>query len=114
MQETTSETRTLYAAQLVNDNHNNWGGSAPVEDIAAAHYAVIVEREDESWVLAAANVQEVAEIIADTYTATEGYDEWVCAIHDMETCAEVKSYRGRVIVEINIDGAIASAQRFGA
>lgn len=111
MQETTNETRTLYAAQLVDEHYNGWDGSAAVEDIAAARYAVIVEREDDSWILAAANVQEVAEIIANTYTATEGYDEWVCTIHDMETCAEVKSYRGTVTVEINVDGAIASAKR---
>ena len=85
MPATPAEARERFAREIVNEHTNDWGGSAPVEKIAAARFAVVIERENDAWVLAADSVDEIAGIALSTYTGTEGYDEWVSEIWDVQT-----------------------------
>lgn len=85
----TEKDRFNLAHSLLEDHTNDWGGSDPIEKIAGSRYAVVVERDSDSWVLAAANPEAVAEIALSTYTGTEGYDEWISEVWCMDTAAQI-------------------------
>jgi hypothetical protein len=85
----TEKDRFNLAHSLLAEHRNDWGGSDPVDKIAGARYAVVVERSDDGWVLAAATPEAVAEIALSTYTGTEGYDEWISEVYSMETASQI-------------------------
>jgi hypothetical protein len=74
--------RRLDHARAILDTHssNDWDGDDAAETIAAARYAVVVERDSDAWVLAARTARDVAGIEYGTYFATEGYDEWIAGV----------------------------------
>lgn len=85
----TEKERHELAHGLLADNKNDWDGSDPIDKIAGSRFAVVVERSDDSWVLAAATPEAIAEIALSTYTGTEGYDEWIAEVWCMETCEQI-------------------------
>jgi hypothetical protein len=54
--------------------------SAGVEELTAARYAVVVQRDTERWILAASDKQALAEIELESLVGTDGYDEWVVEV----------------------------------
>jgi uncharacterized protein CbrC (UPF0167 family) len=106
---TMPETRR-HLARVLRENHtNDWNGSDPARQIAAARFAVVVERENDAWVLAADTPQDVANIALSTLTGTEGYDEWISDIWDMHTCQKIE-WSQHAAVTVEIDGHTAIAQ----
>lgn len=85
----TEKDRFNLARSLTSEHENDWAGSDPVDKIAGARYAVVVERDSDSWVLAAASAEAVAQIALSTLTGTEGYDEWISEVWCMETAKQV-------------------------
>jgi hypothetical protein len=78
------------ARALVNAwQRNDWGGGEddPVK-LADFRYAVVVQRTDDSWVVGANDATEVAVIYLNTLTGTEGYDETIEDVYDLETGQE--------------------------
>ena len=74
-----------------------------------AQYAVVVQREAESWVRAAADEQGIAEVELDCLVATEGYDEWVAEVWSL---AEQRRYAYSLRVEVRINDAVSAARAF--
>jgi hypothetical protein len=80
---------------------NEWGGSDSAEEIEAARFAVVVERDEDSWVVAAETVEDVAGIALGCLTGTEGYDEWVAEVWDVQRGEQV-AWSKRVVVRVVI------------
>lgn len=64
---------------------NNWDGGLDPEELAEYKYAVTINRDDDSWVLGANNDLDIARIHLACAFDTEGYDEWVEEIVDLDT-----------------------------
>lgn len=86
----TLDDRVKLASELLDNHHNDWDGSSTSDEIVRARYTVVVERDNDSWVRAADSVRDVARIVLDCYTGTDGYDEYVTEVYDMRTCEEVE------------------------
>jgi hypothetical protein len=106
MSNETTDRRQLAEVLHTAYDRNDWGGSASVEDLAAAKYAVIVEREDDGWILAAGSRAEVAAIYRETLSAD--YAEWIDQVVRMSD-GESVPFEARVTVEIRLDGGVGTA-----
>jgi hypothetical protein len=83
-------------------------GSATLDELLIARYAVIVGRDDDGWVLAAGNKQAVAEIELGCLVSTYGYDEWVVEVWCIGRQRRL-SYIPRVVVwidDVAVEGAL--------
>jgi hypothetical protein len=97
----TEKERHELAHSLLAEHTNDWDGSDPLDKIAGSRYAVVVERDSDSWVLAAATAEAVAQIALSTLTGTEGYDEWISEVWSMEN-AQMVQYDHDVTVTVSL------------
>lgn len=93
--------RKEFAQRVLDATHNDFGGSESAEALAEGRFIVVVEREDDSWALSAHNDQEIAGIVLGTYTGTEGYDEWVDVVYDLDNHGQPYEYEVKVSVTVN-------------
>jgi hypothetical protein len=93
-------------------SHNDWDGSIDPETLAGCRFAVVVERDDDSWVHGADSVADVAKIAIACREATEGYDEWISEVVDVATGEHV-AYQEVVTVRVSIGGETATADSLG-
>ena len=82
---TKNKTGLALAVELLDEYDRCCDCSDKAERIATSPFAVVVERDDDSWVLAAQDWHDVAKITLGCYVSTEGYDEWVGSVVDMAT-----------------------------
>jgi hypothetical protein len=73
--------------------------SATLDELLAAQYAVVVQRDRERWLVAAADKQALADIELECLVATDGYDEWVAEVWCVEGFRRV-FYSPHVMVSI--------------
>jgi hypothetical protein len=89
-----------FAQALLDEHKNDWDGSSSVDDIAAAKYAVVVSRDNDSWVVACSDADEVAQVYVGALHA-DGDVEWVDEVYEVET-GEPVQYRARTNVSVTI------------
>lgn len=80
--------REEFLQDLIEDNDNDWGGGDSLETLLESKYAVVVERDEDSWVVGAENEQDVANIALSCMHA-EYYTEYISEIYEVETCEEI-------------------------
>lgn len=80
------------ALELHEEYSNEWGGSVPAEELAAATYAVCIKRIDDGWVVAADDWQTIADIIRDCMLTDGSEVEYVDAVYHVAS-GEVVKYR---------------------
>lgn len=109
---TTKMTKRAFAREILNEwDHNEFEGGDDIGTLVDAKYAVIVERDDDSWVRAATSAEDVAGIALSCYTGTEGYDEWINSIWDLEKQEQVK-YTEETTVKVTIGDDVGEASTF--
>jgi hypothetical protein len=86
------------AASLCEEHSNEWGGGDVAEAITAAKLAVVVERDQDSWVLAAQDWDDVAGI-ALTCLHSEYETEFISEVWDVAT-GEQQTYKTNTIVTV--------------
>jgi hypothetical protein len=90
MSKTKNPTGLALAVELFMENRNDWGGSDDVEKIAAARFAVVVERDSDSWVLAAESWEDVAGIYLGCLQPDGEETEYIEAIYDVATGEQLR------------------------
>lgn len=90
------------AVDLIEQNPCEWGGNDEPEKIAAARFAVVIERDEEGWVVAADSWQDVANHALGCLSA-EYYTEWVSEVYDVAT-GDVLGHRTYNTVTVEFDG----------
>jgi hypothetical protein len=110
---TENPTGLALAIQLCEQCWNDHGANDSPEKIAAAPFAVVIERDEDSWVFAAASWEQVAGFALACLTGTEGYDEWIEDVYDVAT-GEVLSINLRTSVTLTTpDGRVYVADDTG-
>jgi hypothetical protein len=70
---------------LANSRGNDWNGGHDADELATYRYAVVIERDSDGWVIGANHATDLAQIQLDCYAGTEGYDEWIDGVYDLNT-----------------------------
>lgn len=82
------ERRRHAAAILLEHDCNEWDGSADLDTLASATFAVIMARHDDSWVVAADTAEDVAATVLGAMAYNESIDaEWVETVYSIDTGA---------------------------
>jgi hypothetical protein len=91
--------------QLLAESWTEWDGNDPPEAFTNARFAVVVERDSDQWVRAAADWQAVVEI-EDGCLAVEHDVEWVKGVWDIATGEAVTYGVHRATTLITPDGGV--------
>jgi hypothetical protein len=91
--------REIYA----NWDSNDWYGSAEIEECVDNRYAIVIEREDDSWVSFANTVEQIAQHYLGCLTGTEGYDEWVEGVYDLDDEGKAVTLTSVCSVTVTLD-----------
>jgi hypothetical protein len=100
----------LAQSLMENWSSNDWDGDSPLSKLADARFIVRIEREDDSWLVAADDLLDVARILLSCYTDTEGYDEWISHVWDVETGEEIE-YSAKMVVMLTVGGDTAKVEK---
>jgi hypothetical protein len=98
----TMETRRKLAGDILAlwDN-NQWDASESTREIAQGRFAVVVQRDEDSWVVGADSAEDIASIILSTYTQPEYTVEWVEGVYDLDDDGNRWPYESSLAVTVN-------------
>src|SRR5215210_1086768 len=104
-----SAKRIEVARTILEDwDQNDWMGSSEIEEAEDNRFAIVIEREGDSWVHFADSDKEIAQHYLGCYTGTEGYDEWIEGVYDLDN--DGAPYPHTAITTVTVNGAVATDQ----
>lgn len=77
--------RTEFARELLAQHTNGWDGSESLDELLTHKWAIVIERDEDSWVRGIDTHKDIAGYVLSCLTGTEGYDEWVEGVYDLDT-----------------------------
>lgn len=100
--------RRKHAAELLDEyDSGEWGGSTPIDQLAGCRFAVVVERDSDSWVVGVDDAAGIAAVELACCSPDGDEAEWVVGAVDLVS-GEDAGYSARVTVEVTMaDGAVA-------
>ena len=101
--------RRKHARELLDEHNNTWDGSSSLDELAGSKYAVVWQRESDSWVLRAADAYDIAAHYLDAAHGPDTADaEWIEKVIDLDTGKDVPIARTITVAVTLPDGTTAT------
>lgn len=89
VQATPQYDRDAFARQLCDEHWPEWMDEPDPDQIARSRYAVLTQRDSDSWVTGAMNVHDLADIALSLNTDDGIEYEWIEGVWDMRTGEQI-------------------------